>query len=277
MDRLPPAPAPAWRRATVHGLAFDAITESQLVAHVVAAARRGEGGRIVTPNVDIVRLARRDGAARGFVTRSSLVVADGMPLVWASRIAGSPLPGRVAGADLIWSLSAAASGSGHSVYLLGGATGVPQRAADALCARYGGLAVVGTSSPPYGFDATEESIAPVLADVVRARPDIVFVGLGFPKQERLIDRLAPLLPTAWYVGCGAAIAFAAGAVSRAPRWMQRTGLEWAHRLASEPRRLCRRYLVDDGPFTVRLLGRAAWQRVRRGRHGNGSAAAPPTS
>lgn len=249
----------------MHGLDFDAITEPQLVAHVVAAARRGEGGRIVTPNVDIVRLARRDALARAFVTRSSLVVADGMPLVWASRIAGSPLPGRVAGADLIWSLSAAASGTGQSVYLLGGAAGVPQRAAEVLRTRYTGLAVAGTSSPPYGFDTTEATLAPVLADVVRARPDIVFVGLGFPKQERLIDRLAPLLPTAWYVGCGAAIAFAAGAVARAPAWMQRTGLEWAHRLASEPRRLCRRYLVEDGPFAVRLLCRAAWQRFHRRR------------
>lgn len=250
----------------MYGLAFDAITEPQLVAHVVAAARRGEGGRIVTPNVDIVRLARRDDAARGFVTRSSLVVADGMPLVWASRIAGSPLPARVAGSDLIWSLSAAASGHGQSVYLLGGDAGVPQRAADTLRSRYRGLAVVGASSPPYGFDVAEETLAPVLAGVVEARPHIVFVGLGFPKQERLIDRLAPLLPAAWFVGCGGAIAFAAGVVSRAPRWMQRAGLEWAHRLATEPRRLCRRYLVDDAPFAVRLLCRAAWQRVRRARH-----------
>jgi N-acetylglucosaminyldiphosphoundecaprenol N-acetyl-beta-D-mannosaminyltransferase len=103
----------------------------------------------------------------------------------------------------------------------------------------------------------------IAAKLAQAKPDIVFVGLGFPKQERVIAALAPGLPAAWFIGCGAAIPFAAGTLTRAPHWMQRLGLEWAHRLISEPRRLFRRYLVDDLPFAARLIITSAAGRLRR--------------
>jgi len=176
-----------------------------------------------------------------------------MPLVWASRLRGDPLPERVAGASLIFTLSAAAAASGKSVYLLGGAPGVPARAAGALARRYRGLLVAGVNSPPFGFDREPGGIEAVAARLARAKPDIVFVGLGFPKQERVIAALAPGLPAAWFIGCGAAIAFAAGTLPRAPHWMQPLSLEWIYRLISEPRRLIRRYLVHDLPFALRLL------------------------
>ena len=100
------------------------------------------------------------------------------------------------------------------------------------------------------------------AKLEAAAPDIVFVGLGFPKQEKLITALAPALPRSWFVACGAAIPFAAEALPRAPVWMQHSGLEWAFRLLSEPRRLARRYLIDDLPFAARLLASCALQRLR---------------
>jgi len=245
------------RSVRVAGLDFDALSEQQVVARIIADSDDGRGGWVVTPNIDICRQLRRDPAARELISRASLVVADGMPLVWASRLRGDPLPERVAGASLIFTLSAAAAASGKSVYLLGGAPGVPARAAGALARRYRGLRVAGFHSPPFGFDREPGGIEAIAARLARAKPDIVFVGLGFPKQERLIAALAPGLPAAWFIGCGAAIPFAAGALPRAPRWMHPLGLEWAYRLISEPRRLFRRYLVDDVPFALRLLATAA--------------------
>ncbi|MGH3737277.1 MAG: WecB/TagA/CpsF family glycosyltransferase [Micromonosporaceae bacterium] len=251
------------RRVELGGVAFHPMREAEAVRYVIAALERGEGGTVVTPNVDILRQVRRDPAAGHLVRSASLVLADGMPVVWASHLARSPLPARVAGSDLIWSLCAAAAAAGRSIYLLGGAPGAPsvsQRAAESLVDRYPGLTVAGADSPPYGFDAQPEGVAPVVAAALAADPDIVFVGLGFPRQERLITHLAAALPGTWFVGCGASLAFAAGEVRRAPRWMRRTGLEWLHRLASEPRRLFRRYVVHDLPYAARLLTSALVRR-----------------
>jgi N-acetylglucosaminyldiphosphoundecaprenol N-acetyl-beta-D-mannosaminyltransferase len=185
-----------------------------------------------------------------------------MPLVWAARLRGHPLPERVAGGSLIFSLSEAAARQGLSIYLLGGAPGVPQRAGEELSRRYPGLRVVGADSPPLGFDTDPAAIEGVRDRVAAATPDIVYVGLGFPKQERLITSLAPACPRAWFIGCGAAIPYAAKALPRPPAWMRRAGLAWLFRLFNEPRRLFRRYLVHDLPFAIRLLISAAAGRLR---------------
>ena len=245
-------------RVRVAGVDFDALTEQQVVARIVGDLADGQGGWVVTPNIDICRRISRDPAAGDLVSRASLVVADGMPLVWASRLRGDPrrgdpLPERVAGASLIFTLSAAAAAAGKSVYLLGGRPGVPQQAAAELARRCPGLLVAGTCAPPDGFDREPGELAAVRKKLAEARPDIVYVGLGFPKQERVIAALAADHPAAWFIGCGAAIPFAAGALPRAPQLLQRLGLEWTYRLASEPRRLFRRYLVDDLPFALRLI------------------------
>ncbi|WP_283135406.1 WecB/TagA/CpsF family glycosyltransferase [Rhizohabitans arisaemae] len=251
-------------RVRIAGIALDAMTEYDVVEHLVAAVRGGRGGHIVTPNVDICRRARRDARLGELLARADIAVPDGMPLVWAARLGGQPLPERVTGSALIWSLSAAAAGNGLSVYLLGGAPGVPEQAARALAARHPGLVVAGVHAPPFGFDRIgAEGIEEVRGRLLEARPDIVFVGLGFPRQDLLIDRLRPVLPKAWFLGCGSAISFAAGEVRRAPLWMQQAGLEWLWRLGSEPRRLARRYLVDDLPFAVHLLATSWLARLTR--------------
>jgi N-acetylglucosaminyldiphosphoundecaprenol N-acetyl-beta-D-mannosaminyltransferase len=247
------------------GLAFGALSETDVVARVRNALDRGAGGHIVTPNVDILRQAARDPALRAELAGADLLVADGMPLVWAARIAGTPLPERVAGSSLIWSLSAGLARDGRSVYLLGGGPepdAGSSRAAAALAAACPGLRIAGHTSPPYGFDADPAALAAVCADVIEAKPDLVYVGLGFPRQERLIARLRPDLPGAWFLGCGAAIDFVAGDRPRAPLWMQRNGLEWAHRLGCEPRRLARRYLRHDAPYALRLMTTAVRHRYR---------------
>jgi N-acetylglucosaminyldiphosphoundecaprenol N-acetyl-beta-D-mannosaminyltransferase len=264
-------------RVLLVGLEVDPVTEADVVAHVRRALERGAGGRIVTPNVDILRQATRDAAIRADLAEADLVVADGAPLVWAAKLAGTPLPERVAGADLIWSLSGGLAEDGRSVYLLGGEpagrarTGSGRcdvadsegahRAAIALTNRYPGLRIAGHASPRYGFDASPAELGTVCAEIVEAKPDLVFVGLGFPRQEHIIARLRPDLPGAWFLGCGAAINFVAGDVRRAPEALQRSGLEWLHRLATEPRRLAKRYLRHDAPFAGRLLTTCAVRRL----------------
>jgi N-acetylglucosaminyldiphosphoundecaprenol N-acetyl-beta-D-mannosaminyltransferase len=252
----------------VDGVGIDPVTEADVVATVCAALERGAGGRIVTPNVDILRIARADPAVRAYLADATVVVADGMPLVWASRLAGTPLPERVPGSSLIWSLSYHLGRAGRSAYLIGGAPGPDtggRRAAAVLAAACPGLRIAGSVSPAYGFERDPASLAEVCAGVVESKPDVVFVGLGFPKQEQLIDALRVELPASWFLGCGAAINFVAGRRKRAPLWMQRAGLEWAWRLAGDPRRLADRYLRHDAPYALRLLAGAALSRARRAR------------
>ncbi len=248
------------KRVALGGIAIDPVTEAEAVARVIDAIEAGRGGQIVTPNVDIVAAARRSRELRAIIAASDLVVADGAPLVWASRVAGTPLPARVAGSDLVWSLSEAAATRGLRIALLGGtpdgAARPTERAADLLEARYPGLKVVGAWCPPMGFDRDDSQWRALVERVVAADPDLVYVGLGFPKQEHVMVRLRAVAPGAWFLGCGASIDFIAGYRRRAPKWMQRTGTEWLFRMLSEPRRLVRRYLKDDVPEALRLLAEA---------------------
>ncbi|MFV2083738.1 WecB/TagA/CpsF family glycosyltransferase [Micromonospora sp. LOL_021] len=261
-------------RITLSNVAFDPVREEDVIRHVVAALDAGTGGQIITPNVDILRRANREEECHRHIESSTLVVADGAPLIWASRISGDPLPARVPGSDLIWSLSRALGEQRRSVYLLGGEPGTAVQAAAVLRREFPQLTIAGQLSPPFGFDRSEEQLSQICAEVAAARPDLIFVGLGFPKQERLIARLRPMLPNTWFMGCGAAIGFVAGVHRRAPRWMQRTGLEWMHRLLREPQRLTRRYLLHDVPFALQLLGGSVRTRWRRGDQATNTGSVP---
>ncbi len=262
------AGAPACR-VRVDNLWLDALTERQVVETVREAWADGRGGSIITVNVDVARLAARRRDLAELIARGSLVVADGMPIVWAARASGQAVPERVTGSSLVYSLSAAAAADGRSVFLLGGAEGVPEKAAATLLERSPGLRVAGAYSPPFGFDSSPEEVQRTARTVTAAAPDLVLVGLGFPKQERLIERLRADSPATWYLACGGGIAMAAGVTPRASGLMQRLGLEWAHRLLLEPRRLAGRYLRDDLPFAAGLLARAAVRRLARQRPGSG--------
>jgi N-acetylglucosaminyldiphosphoundecaprenol N-acetyl-beta-D-mannosaminyltransferase len=255
--------APLTERVELGGVKIDRRTEADVIQHIIRRSLGGEGGWVVTPNVDICRQIGRDEQVRALVEKATLVVADGMPLVWASRLSGQPLQERVAGSALIFSLSAAAARSGRSIYLLGGEPGIPEAAAERLSAMYPGLMVAGTDSPAFGFERNEAEVIAIRDRLCQAAPDIVYVGLGFPKQEKLIAVLIPALPTAWFIGCGSAIGFAGGKMRRAPAWMRRAGLEWVHRLLNEPQRLFRRYLIQDLPYATRLLATACVTRVTR--------------
>jgi N-acetylglucosaminyldiphosphoundecaprenol N-acetyl-beta-D-mannosaminyltransferase len=182
-----------------------------------------------------------------------LVVADGMPLIWASRLRGTPLPERVAGSNLIWSLTAAAARRGASIFLLGGNPGAAEACAERMRADYPDVRIAGLLAPPHGFEKDPRAIDEIVQTLRDAAPAIVYLALGFPKQEELALQLASQMPATWFVGVGISFSFVGGEVRRAPRWMQSAGLEWVHRLVQEPRRLFRRYVIDGLPFAARMF------------------------
>jgi N-acetylglucosaminyldiphosphoundecaprenol N-acetyl-beta-D-mannosaminyltransferase len=246
----------------LRGTTLHAITQAQCVAHLFDRLDEGRGGFVVTPNLDHLRRLERDAEFRELCDRADLRVADGMPLLWAARFAGKPLPERVAGSDLIWSVSETAARRGRSIYLLGGDPGTAKAAAAELRRRYAGLKIAGWHYPPPGFERDSAAINRLRCELESVEPDIVFVALGSPKQERLIDALRPTLSRAWWLGVGISFSFVCGEVKRAPVWMRRGGLEWLHRLAQEPKRLAGRYLLHGLPFAGKLLAGSLLSRIR---------------
>lgn len=243
------------------GARFAAVTERASVEEIVDAASAHRGHWTITANLDHLRRYRRDPVARELMDAADLVVADGMPIIWASRLAGTSLPERVAGSNMIWSICEQARLRGQSIFLLGGDPGVAQRASSVLRERYPGLEVAGTLCPTHGFERDELELERIQRYVVAKAPEIVFVALGFPKQDRLIAHLRRDLPGTSFIGVGISLSFVAGEVSRAPRWMRRVGFEWLYRLIQEPRRLAHRYLVAGMPFVCRLLVAALLHRL----------------
>ena len=245
------------------GLKVNAVTESEAVAYIVSRARAGIGGWVATPNVDHLRRACRDPEVLDLYASADLRVVDGMPLVWASWLQGTPVPERVAGSNLIHSLTKAAADSGLRVFFLGGNPGSAELAASRLRESFPQLLVAGTACPQPGFESRPADVESLMQQLAAARPDIVYVALGSPKQELVIDRVRAAQPSAWWLGVGISFSFVAGTVQRAPRWMQRCGLEWFYRLTQEPRKLSRRYVIDGLPFAARLFTSCALRRIRR--------------
>ncbi len=235
--------------------------------HEAVAELRGwierDDGRcryVVTPNVDHAVMFRDRADLRAAYAGASLVLADGAPVVLASRLLRRPLPERVAGSDLAPALFASsADGRTLRVYLLGAAPGVAQRAAGNIVARWPNVEVVGVYSPPLGFERDPAENDAIIARVNAVKPDVLVLGFGAPKQELWIAAHADRLQAKTALCLGATIDFLAGEKARAPLWMRLGGLEWLHRLASEPRRLFRRYLRDALVFP-RLVW-AEWRRA----------------
>ena len=214
----------------------------------VAGHRADRGRYICLATVHGVDEARTDPAFRAILNASWLTTPDGMPLVWL----GPPGVTRVYGPDLMLAVCDSGRAVGLTHYFYGGKAGVADALKSRLTARFPGLAVVGTFTPPFRpLDAPES--AALRADVARARPDVLWVGLGTPKQERFMAECAPVLDAGVLIGVGAAFDFHSGRVQQAPRWMQRGGLEWFFRLCTEPRRLGPRYLTTNPRFVLRVL------------------------
>jgi N-acetylglucosaminyldiphosphoundecaprenol N-acetyl-beta-D-mannosaminyltransferase len=229
----------ACSRRRICGIDIDAVDQSAAVREILEWCRRQEGGIVVTPNLDHVMQLRGNAAFRGAYGRARLVLADGAPLVWLSRIGGPRLT-RVTGADLVLPLCAAASREKHSIFLIGSTFPSLAAAARRLAALMPALDIGGIYAPSFAFLASEEEQREAIAVIRAARPAIVFVALGAPKQELWADKVQHELNAA-IICVGAGVDFIAGTVIRAPRFMRRLGMEWLWRAASEPRRLGRRY------------------------------------
>lgn len=244
-------------RTLALGVEVDLLTMDQAVAEVVGFLRASETAEdapcriVVTPNLDHAVQLRENERLRAAYRAAALVLADGMPLVWASRLGGTPLPQRVTGSDLTPNALAAAP-NGTRVFLLGGSEEASAAAERNVTERYANLSIVGRISPPRGFEYDPDWSDRIVAAITESRARLVIVGLGAPKQELWAHAHAARLPGTVLLCVGATIDFLAGTVARAPRWMQKTGLEWIHRLLSDPGRLLRRY-AKDAWYLPRLL------------------------
>jgi N-acetylglucosaminyldiphosphoundecaprenol N-acetyl-beta-D-mannosaminyltransferase len=221
----------------------------------------GAGGarQAIVLSVPSLMHSRRDRLFRDICNGASAVLPDGIPLLWASRILGAPIPGRVAGSDLLGELSRVAEMKGYTCFLLGSTSEVVGRLEKALLRRFPGLRVAGSFAPPLAAVFSDSTNEEILRRVNAVRPDILWVGLGAPRQELWIHGNLGRLDVRLAIGVGAAFDMCSGSIRRAPTWMQKAGLEWFYRFLREPRRLFRRYFIDAAPFLPLVL----WQRVRR--------------
>jgi N-acetylglucosaminyldiphosphoundecaprenol N-acetyl-beta-D-mannosaminyltransferase len=241
------------------GLPFTAASLPEVADHLLAGLETGHQRVVVTPNTDHVVRAHRNPELRALYGRADMLVADGMPVVWASSLLGAPLPERVAGVDLMDRIATGLSARDASMFLLGSTEGGVERAAAALAARHPTLRVAGSH---HGYFDPEDG--GVVRRVNDSGADALFVGMGSPKQERWATENAGELRPRIVLCVGGALEVLSGARRRAPAWMQRSGLEWSYRLLQEPTRLWRRYLVEDVAFVRvvfdewRSAGRAVW-------------------
>jgi len=231
-------------RIRLFGMDIDALKMPEVVDRILGwiDAKEERCRYVVTPNVDHAIMFQHDATLRAAYADAGLILADGMPVVAASRLLGRALPGRVTGADLVPALFAAATEDRPlRVFLLGAGPGVADRAASKIETEWPSVRVVGTNCPPLGFEHDADQNAAILEAIRDASPDVVVVGLGAPKQELWVHRHVDQIDAAVSLCVGATIDFLAEEIPRAPVWMRKTGLEWAFRCASEPKRLARRY------------------------------------
>ncbi|HWQ90509.1 MAG TPA: WecB/TagA/CpsF family glycosyltransferase, partial [Clostridia bacterium] len=246
------------------GVPFDSLTMAEAVTRIEHMIQSHRPQYVVTANMDFLVQARQDVELRKILFDADLVLCDGTPLVWASRLLGNPLPERVAGSDLVPELLALAAQRGYRVFFLGATPEAAQIATEKMIARYPGLIIAGHYSPPFNH-LLEMNHDQIQERVRQANPDLLFVSFGCPKQEKWIGMHFRTLGVPVTIGVGATIDFLAGRVRRAPHWMQRSGTEWLFRLLQEPRRLFNRYAKDLGVFSVSFL--AQWWRLGRFRTG----------
>lgn len=248
-------------RMVIDGTAIDRVSVADTLR--CASEWMHENGAcarlIATINVQFLQAARSDARFREVLARADLSVADGVPVVWASRLLCAPLPERVNGTNLMVDLCRLAAEEGRSVYLLGGKPGAAAKAAEVLKGRFPALRVAGVDCPPFGFDKNPEARAAVADRISQARPDLLFAAFGAPKQEFWADEHREL-PVKVILGVGGSFEMIAGFVKRAPVWCQNAGFEWLWRLAMEPGRLWKRYLVGNSQFVWRVG--AQWLRQK---------------
>ena len=238
-------------RVRIGQVPIDSVTFDEALDAIERLVASGDGGTVFTPNVDHIVMAEQRADFRAAYEAASLSLVDGMPVMWASRLLGEKLPEKVSGSDLVPRLVDRAAQKKWRVFLLGGAEGSAEIAAKKLEAM--GVPIAGLAAPRVPESTSFEAHAALADEIAATKPDLVFVGLGAPKQELFATAVRDRLRPAVLLGVGASIDFLAGSVPRAPAWISRSGLEWLYRLGREPRRLWRRYLLRDPQFFALIL------------------------
>jgi len=243
-------------RVNILGVGISAINLQQAVEEIEGWIARRESHYVNVCNVHTIMECQHDDRLRRIVNSSGLSTPDGMPLVWLSRLDGHTTASRVYGPDLMLALCGRAQTTSARHFFYGGREGVAERLVDRLRERFPNLTIAGRHSPPFRAADADEDQA-IIDDINATHPDIVWVGLGTPKQDFFVARHLPRLNAPVLIAIGAAFDFHAGLIPQAPRWMQRSGLEWLFRLAQEPGRLAHRYLVYNPLFVFKVLLQSA--------------------
>lgn len=239
---------------TMMGCRIDNLSMEETLVRIEEFIRSGKPHQHVVVNVDKLVKASRDEELRRIINACALVNVDGMPVVWASRLLGKPLKERVAGVDLFEALMRRAGERGWRVFLLGARAEVVAGVAATYARRYPDLAIAGWRDGYWQGEAEEAAVA---GQIRASRADLLFVAIGSPKKEQFLGRWQDIMRIPFAMGVGGTFDVAIGRVKRAPRWMQRAGLEWFYRFLQEPRRMFRRYFVEDMAFVRLLLKEAA--------------------
>lgn len=224
------------------------VSMAEAIDSIISLIKKNVSGYVATCNVDHVVKLQKDELFKKIYNEASLVVPDGMPLLWAAGFLGNALKERVSGSDLFGKLCAVAEERGYRLFFLGGRPDAASQAVKVLKEKYPHIKITGTYSPPFGFENDKEENDKIIRMIKEAHPDILFVGLGAPKQEKWIYKHREEYKVPVSIGIGNSFEFVSGIVKRAPLWMQRIGLEWLWRLLMEPGRLWKRYLIDDMLF-----------------------------
>lgn len=223
----------------------DNLSMDEAVIAIETLINNGKFNYVVTPNVDHIVKLEEDDEFKKVYEEANLVLTDGMPLIWISKMLKTPIKEKVSGSDIFPKICEMAAQRGYKIFLLGAAEGIANKAAENLREKYPGLNIVGTYSPSYGFENKPEEIIKIIRVINESQPHILAVGLGAPKQEKFIYKFKNQLKVPVSLAIGASIDFEAGNVKRAPEWMQKSGLEWFYRFVKEPRRMYKRYFKDD--------------------------------
>lgn len=224
---------------------IDNLTMSETLNEIDKLIQKKKCSYVVTPNVDHIVRLEKDEELQKVYKNASLVLTDGKPLIWISKWYKTPIKEKISGSDLFLRVCQLAANKNYTIYLLGAAEGVADTAARNLMKKYPGLNIVGTYSPPFGFEKNEQEMNKIKTQIQDVHPDILIVGLGCPKQEKFMYYHCKELGVPISFGLGASIDFEAGNIKRAPKWMSNHGLEWLYRFSKEPKRLFKRYFVDD--------------------------------
>ena len=224
---------------------IDNLTMDETLQAIDDLIKQKKNAYVVTPNVDHIVQLEKDTELQKVYENASLILTDGKPLLWIAKWYGTPIKEKISGSDLFPLLCNMAAQKGYKMFFLGAAEGVAAKAAQNLSKRFKGLQVVGTYSPPFGFEKDLEEIDKINNMIRKTQPDILIVGLGCPKQEKFMYHHCKELGVPISFGLGASFDFEAGNIKRAPRWMANHGLEWLFRITQDPKRMAKRYLGDD--------------------------------